>query len=131
MLSLKGILGAIGCQLMAGSLYPLTQIYQLDKDKKNGDQTIAITLGINLSFTFSIVMELAATFCFCLLIGLFYSIFQAILFGLYMVGFAVILTYWKKNFQHANVKKNFKILHKILYTNSTLFFGFFVSELLE
>jgi 1,4-dihydroxy-2-naphthoate polyprenyltransferase len=48
--------------LLIGALYPLTQIYQHEEDKKDGVTTISILLGKKLSFVFSMILFLSATF---------------------------------------------------------------------
>src|SRR3989442_9538620 len=47
------------CPLFAG-LYPLTQLYQLDEDRRRGDRTLALILGMRLSLGVAIACVLAA-----------------------------------------------------------------------
>jgi lycopene elongase/hydratase (dihydrobisanhydrobacterioruberin-forming) len=42
------------------ALYPLTQLYQMEEDRRRGDRTLAIVLGIRGSLLFSIGMTLLA-----------------------------------------------------------------------
>jgi 4-hydroxybenzoate polyprenyltransferase len=53
------------CPLFA-ALYPLTQLYQFDEDKRRGDRTLAIMLGMKRSL-------LAAIFCTLLAFAMFTS----------------------------------------------------------
>src|SRR5256714_2275676 len=53
------------CPLFAG-LYPLTQLYQLDEDRRRGDRTLALLLGTRTSLAVAIACVLAA---FALLAG--------------------------------------------------------------
>jgi len=46
--------------LMIGGGYPLTQIYQHESDRENGDQTISMILNYKGTFLFSLVMFLIA-----------------------------------------------------------------------
>lgn len=39
--------------LFVGAIYPITQIYQHDDDRKNGDRTISLLLGIKGTLLFS------------------------------------------------------------------------------
>jgi 1,4-dihydroxy-2-naphthoate octaprenyltransferase len=48
--------------LLIGALYPLTQIYQHEEDKKDGVTTISYVLGKRGTFIFSLFFFLAATF---------------------------------------------------------------------
>ena len=47
------------CPLFAG-LYPLTQLYQLDEDRRRGDRTLALRLGLRASLVVAIACTLAA-----------------------------------------------------------------------
>ncbi|HVH66529.1 MAG TPA: UbiA family prenyltransferase [Gemmatimonadales bacterium] len=47
------------CPLFAG-LYPLTQLYQLDEDRRRGDRTLALMLGLKASLAISIACTLLA-----------------------------------------------------------------------
>jgi 4-hydroxybenzoate polyprenyltransferase len=51
------------CPLFA-SLYPLTQIYQFDEDRRRGDRTLALILGMRASLLAAIVAALIAFACF-------------------------------------------------------------------
>lgn len=48
--------------LLIGALYPLTQIYQHEEDKKDGVISISYLLGKKGTFVFSIILFLSATF---------------------------------------------------------------------
>jgi len=47
------------CPLFAG-LYPLTQLYQFDEDRRRGDRTLALILGMQPSLIVSVVCTLMA-----------------------------------------------------------------------
>jgi len=47
------------CPLFAG-LYPLTQLYQLEEDRRRGDRTLALLLGVRKSLAVAIASTLAA-----------------------------------------------------------------------
>jgi len=47
------------CPLFAG-LYPLTQLYQVDEDRRRGDRTLALLLGTRTSLAVAIACALAA-----------------------------------------------------------------------
>jgi 4-hydroxybenzoate polyprenyltransferase len=51
------------CPLFA-AFYPLTQIYQFDEDRRRGDRTLALILGIRRSLVVSIAATLLAFACF-------------------------------------------------------------------
>ena len=51
------------CPLFA-SLYPLTQIYQFEEDRRRGDRTLALILGMKASLRAAIAAALIAFACF-------------------------------------------------------------------
>jgi len=53
------------CPLFAG-FYPLTQIYQFDEDRRRGDRTLALILGLRLSLLVAIAMVLLAFLLFAI-----------------------------------------------------------------
>jgi 1,4-dihydroxy-2-naphthoate octaprenyltransferase len=46
--------------LLFGSFYPMTQIYQIEDDRKRGDQTLASALGTRRSLLLSLILALGA-----------------------------------------------------------------------
>lgn len=52
--------------LLIGALYPLTQIYQHEEDKRDGVISISYLLGKKVTFLFSMLLFLIATFLFYL-----------------------------------------------------------------
>lgn len=50
-----------GFGLLFGSFYPLTQIYQMDADRRHGDLTLVAAIGINKSLTLAIMLGIAAS----------------------------------------------------------------------
>ncbi len=51
------------CPLFAG-FYPLTQIYQFDEDRRRGDRTLALILGMRRSLVVALAATLLAFACF-------------------------------------------------------------------
>ena len=52
--SVRGVVLLAFCPLFA-SLYPLTQLYQLEEDTRRGDRTLAVVLGLKRSLDLAIV----------------------------------------------------------------------------
>jgi 4-hydroxybenzoate polyprenyltransferase len=48
------------CSCLIGATYPLTQVYQHDEDRRRGDTTLSMVLGIRGSFLFAAVFFIAA-----------------------------------------------------------------------
>ena len=76
-----GIVLLAFCPLFAG-LYPLTQLYQFDEDRRRGDRTLALILGMRTSLTVAALSTLLA-------FGLF--MWAAVLLGVGNKGFALAL----------------------------------------
>ena len=55
----QGLVLLAFCPLFAG-LYPLTQLYQFDEDRRRGDRTLALILGMRMSLTVALVCTLLA-----------------------------------------------------------------------
>ena len=51
-----GVLVLVAFALLFGSLYPLTQLYQIDEDTRRGDRTLAVRLGLGRSLGLALVM---------------------------------------------------------------------------
>lgn len=87
------LLPALTASLLIGALYPLTQVYQHEADRRDGINTISYLLGKRGSFVFSALLFLAATLCLYLrfyqqdALSLFYRflliMFPVVLFFLY------------------------------------------------
>lgn len=94
--------------LLIGALYPLTQIYQHEEDKKDGVITISYLLGKRRTFVFSISLFLAATF---LLYLLFHQRNQLNFFNWYLLlMFPVVLffMFWMMKVWRDEKAANFK-----------------------
>ena len=50
------VIAGLICSCLIGATYPLTQVYQHEEDRKRGDQTLSLVLGVRGSFWFSAVM---------------------------------------------------------------------------
>lgn len=90
--------------LFVGAIYPLTQIYQHEDDRANGDSTISILLGIKGTFLFSGTLFLLSN---CLLYFALTSIEFLIFEGFMLLPICFFL-YWAaiswKNESNANFK---------------------------
>ena len=119
------LLPCLIASLLIGALYPLTQIYQHEEDKKDGVTTISYLLGKRGTFLFSMFLFLAAT------AGLYYtySIENTMnLFYLFLLcTFPVVLffCYWLYRVWHHPEAANFKNslwMNIIATTCTTIYF---------
>jgi len=87
----------IGFALLFGSLYPMTQIYQIEEDRSRGDRTMVIKMGETAALVFALIAALLAHGCFLagLLLGGFHWIPVIVSLGAWLV---VILP-WLKNWR--------------------------------
>jgi 1,4-dihydroxy-2-naphthoate octaprenyltransferase len=76
--------------LLIGGVYPLTQIYQHDEDRKNGDITISILLGYRGTFVFTAILFVIAT---CLMY-LALPLFSFLVIQLFMLPVVSYFFYW-------------------------------------
>lgn len=84
----------VACSFLIGGVYPLTQIYQHEADKKSGDTSISSILGYNGTFIFSAFMFLCAN---ALLYFHFYSkgeVLQFLLFQLFLLPVVIYFIRW-------------------------------------
>jgi len=50
------LIAGLVCSCLIGATYPLTQVYQHEEDRKRGDRTLSLVLGVRGSFWFSAMM---------------------------------------------------------------------------
>lgn len=106
--TLNNILCMSVASLFIGSVYPLTQIYQHQSDKKDGVTTISYKLGYIGTFFFSAIMFSIAT---ALLLYYFNLKNQQIAFGLFiimMLPVIVKLLFWFLKVRKNNSNANFE-----------------------
>ncbi|WLT33513.1 prenyltransferase [Geothrix sp. PMB-07] len=58
------LLAGVGFAFLFGTLYPMTQIYQVAEDSRRGDRTLVIQVGVGRSLWFALVVALVAHACF-------------------------------------------------------------------
>jgi 1,4-dihydroxy-2-naphthoate polyprenyltransferase len=80
--------------LLIGALYPLTQIYQHEEDKKDGVITISYVLGKKGTFVFSMALFLLATAGMYLLFSAQEKRNQFFLYLLYLLPVVLFFLYW-------------------------------------
>ena len=120
-------LPALISSLLIGALYPLTQIYQHEEDKKDGVITISCLLGKRGSFVFSMLFFLSATV-------LMYVLFKErtqLKFFYFFLGFMFpvvsFFLYWMNSVWKDGTKADFKhsmIMNMISTLCTTAYFLF-------
>lgn len=100
---------AIISSLLIGGVYPLTQIYQHDEDRKNGDITLSILLGYRGTFVFTALLFTAAT----AMMYIYLPSIQFICIQLFMFPVVAYFLYWVKitwnNTKYADFKHTMRM----------------------
>jgi len=99
--------------LFIGSIYPLTQIYQYEADKKDGVISISYKLGYIGTFVFSGILFAIATLLLFYYFNLKHQQFDLVLFIIMILPAAYYLTVWfnkvRNNTIHANFENTMKM----------------------
>lgn len=93
---------------LIGGIYPLTQVYQHEADRKSGDHTISLRLGVKGTFTLSTVMFSIAG---VLMLMHFYNtghLFHFYLYLLFLAPTAAFFMWWRKHAVKHHELANFK-----------------------
>ena len=92
--------------LFMGSIYPLTQIYQHEADKKDGVISLSYKLGYIGTFVFSAILFLLATIVLFYYFTIKHEALAFVIFSVLMLPVVFKLSIWfnkvRKNTVHAN-----------------------------
>lgn len=123
--TLNTILCMSVASLLMGSVYPLTQIYQHEADRKDGVISISSRLGYIGTFVFSSILFSLATICLYYYFTMKHQQFALILFGILMLPVILNLSLWfnkvRKNTKHANFE-NTMTMNLLTSTCMNLYF---------
>jgi 1,4-dihydroxy-2-naphthoate octaprenyltransferase len=111
--------------LFMGSIYPLTQIYQHEADKKDGVISISYKLGYIGTFIFSSILIALATICLYYYYTMKHQQIALILFAVLMLPVVVNLSLWfnkvRRSTKHANFE-NTMTMNLLTSTCMNLYF---------
>lgn len=128
---LKFWMGAVAISLLLLGLYPLSQVYQIEQDRSQGDRTLALYLGVERTFRLSGHCLLVSGLLNGLLMGCYYRWWQG---GLVVLN-ALALTYgvrmWEKRFERQTVMENFRSLHRLMTLQTGCLYAFCFGHLLH
>jgi 4-hydroxybenzoate polyprenyltransferase len=85
------------CPLFAG-LYPLTQLYQFDEDRRRGDRTLALILGMRASLVVAIACTVAAFGLFVWAAAMLHPGAWAGALGIALAAWLAVLVPWYRGF---------------------------------
>jgi 1,4-dihydroxy-2-naphthoate octaprenyltransferase len=110
--SRDGMLGLLSAVLLTTGFYPLSQLYQIDEDRRRGDLTFAVSYGPAASFRFSLACLIVGGACISLIAFDRFGAGDAVLaLGAQLVLWWVVLR-WHRHFQ-GEVMTNFITLHRL------------------
>ncbi|UJR11369.1 hypothetical protein I4U23_015549 [Adineta vaga] len=103
MSSFKFWMGAYVIVLMTLGTYPLSQVYQIEQDRLQGDRTLAILLGVEKTFQFSCICLFISGLVISILIGYYYYWWEGFL--VFLNAFLLIygVQQWNNKFDRQTV----------------------------
>jgi 1,4-dihydroxy-2-naphthoate octaprenyltransferase len=87
----------VGFAFLFATLYPMTQIYQVEEDSRRGDRTLVIRVGVGRSLALALVAALIAHGCFA--VGLQAEGRRILPLGLSLLGWIALLLPWMKHWK--------------------------------
>ena len=108
------VYSAIASSFFIGTIYPLTQIYQHEADRKDGVKTLSMLLGTKGTFIFSGLMFFFATLFIYFSFSNIHYINNFWLFNIVMLPSTIFFSIWAvgsfKNSAHINFKNTMTML---------------------
>jgi 1,4-dihydroxy-2-naphthoate octaprenyltransferase len=108
------VFSAIASSFFIGTIYPITQIYQHESDRKDGVKTLSILVGMKGTFIFSALMFSMATLFVYFSFHSDTAINNFWLFNIVMLPSTIFFIYWAvrsfKNRTHINFKNTMTML---------------------
>jgi hypothetical protein len=124
----KKILAPAGlCTAMMLGFYPITQIYQHKEDRKRGDLTASMVLGLNGTFIFSAIVFLLANVGFYFyFINFFHRVIFFILFQVFLSPLFAFFLLWYFAFLVDRSEANFRNTMMLNKIASACLMAFFI-----
>lgn len=105
--SLKAILGMLVAALIITGFYPLTQLYQRQQDREQGDITFAVYYG-QKCFPVAIACMLSAAALMGYLAWQYYGLLEAFLAIAGLAGLAIYISLWWSRYDEGQVRTNYR-----------------------
>jgi 1,4-dihydroxy-2-naphthoate octaprenyltransferase len=115
--------------VLLGGFYPITQIYQHNEDKKRGDKTLSLLLGIQNTFLFAGMMFLIADLGFLFYFVSYFSIFPFLILQIFLLPVLYFFIKWfRKSLQDVDEVNYQNTMRMNLIASSSLiaYFIFFI-----
>jgi 1,4-dihydroxy-2-naphthoate octaprenyltransferase len=111
--------------------YPLTQVYQIEQDRQQGDRTFAVCLGADQTFQFSLICLLISGLMNAFLFGYYYHWWEGLgSFG-YFLLFLYLIRQWQMKFEKQTVLENFKSFHRLMTFHSSCIYVIYLGRILH
>ena len=114
------MLSAVASSFLIGTIYPITQIYQHQADKKDGVTTLSMMLGLKGTFIFSVCMFIFASLCIYESFNLQHTLNNFWLFNLVMFPSTLFFLIWALRSFKDTIHINFKNTMIMLVLSSML-----------
>ncbi|WP_256011007.1 UbiA family prenyltransferase [Desertivirga xinjiangensis] len=128
--NLSFFIAGLVCSCLIGASYPLTQVYQHKEDKKRGDITLSVILGIKGSFAFAALLFLLASVLIYWYWQLEHQIRNFWLFLLFIIPVLVIFLKWLLEVLKNEKNANFKNMSRMTLSSGTAMLIYFLIVLL-
>ncbi len=111
------IFGMLTTVFMSMGIYPLTQLYQVEEDKKRNDQTFAVYWGVIGTFKFSVLCIFLSSIAIIAVLYLRKSYIDLVLISIFYIIFLTQITIWAKNYRAEDIMANYSKIMKLNYSN--------------
>ncbi len=125
--NLNFTLAGLICSCLIGASYPLTQVYQHDEDRRRGDRTLSMVLGIRGSFWFSALLFILS---FVFLFSYWYRLELLKNFWLFLpfaLSVFVVFFNWFIKVYNDPEQANFKNMSRMTLVSSTMMLIYFAA----
>lgn len=127
--SYAGLLGLLSAVLLTTGFYPLSQLYQIEEDRRRGDRTFAVSYGAAASFRFSLACLMTGGACIVLVVLDRFGARDALLSIVAQLLLGWVVWRWYQSFR-GEVLINFVTLHRLQFAVSAGTLGYVSLRLL-
>jgi 1,4-dihydroxy-2-naphthoate octaprenyltransferase len=110
--------------------YPLTGVYQIENDRKNQIQTLAVALGVGGSFVFAAAVASLGGLGMWVVLFVRQDYVAMAISGLYLIGATIYTFRWYQRFTTLTTRQNQRTLMRLAYANGLIFTLLFLALVL-
>lgn len=125
------LIPALLTSVMLWGNYPMTQIYQHEEDKKHGDKTLSILLGIRGTFIFTALVFALATAGFTAYFIFYFKLKYALQFIMALLPVLIFFLFWFYNTSKDTAKANYSWTMGLNFISAICLNGFFIYFFLD